>query len=283
MKYLALGITLITLPFLGLAQESEGDDFINSLGWVPGPATGDLESIASIDFPEEFVFLGGSDTGRLMEAFGNTITGQEVGLVAPPDLDWFIVFEFNEIGYVKDDEKDSLDSDAILSSIKRGTTEANEYRASRGIPPLNIIGWDKKPAYNEETNLLEWAVRAESEGEEILNYSTRILGRRGVMEVALVVSPDQLDSTLVEFRKLLADYSFNTGQKYAEYREGDLVSKYGLTALVVGGAAVGAAKLGLFAWIAVMFKKLWKLLVLGVIAVVGGIRRFITGERAEPK
>src|SRR6266704_459989 len=85
---------------------------------------------------------------------------------------------------------------------------------------------------------------------------------QGVMEVVLIVQPDQLSDTLPAFRNLLAGYSFQSGQSYAEYRPGDKVAKYGLAALVVGGAAVGAAKLGLFAWLAVFFQKAWKLVVL---------------------
>jgi uncharacterized membrane-anchored protein len=53
----------------------------------------------------------------------------------------------------------------------------------------------------------------------------------------------------------LTSYSFQTGQTYAEYRSGDKVAKFGLAALVVGGAAVGAAKLNLLTGLLVMFKK----------------------------
>jgi len=263
------------------AQDSEGpSDFLNSLNWTHGPAEGDIESIATIQIPEGFVFTGGDDTRRLMEAMGNPLSHTEVGLIAPPDLDWFVVFEFSEVGYVKDDDKDDLDANALLSSIKRGNREANDMRQQMGMAPLNIVGWEREPYYNEETNLLEWAVRAESEGRGIINFNTRILGRRGVMEVALVTDPESLNATLPQFRELMSGYNFSSGNTYAEYQSGDKVAKYGLAALVVGGAAVGAAKLGFFAWIAVMFKKLWKLLILAALAVVTWIRKLV--GRKEP-
>ena len=41
-----------------------------------------------------------------------------MGFVAPAGEDWFAVFEFDDVGYVKDDEKDSLDANALLDSIK---------------------------------------------------------------------------------------------------------------------------------------------------------------------
>jgi uncharacterized membrane-anchored protein len=72
---------------------------------------------------------------------------------------------------------------------------------------------------------------------------------------------------------MLTGYSFQSGQSYAEFRSGDKVAKYGLAALVLGGAAVGAAKLGLFAWVAVLLKKGWKLIIIAVAAVAGAIKK----------
>ena len=93
------------------------------------------------------------------------------------------------------------------------------------------------------------------------------------MEVVLICDPDELAATLPKFKDLLSHYSFQNGQSYAEYHSGDKVAKYGLAALIVGGAAVGAAKLGLFAWAAVLLKKGWKLLVVAFAAVVGFFKK----------
>ena len=108
-----------------------------------------------------------------------------------------------------------------------------------------------------------------------MNYNTRLLGRKGVMEVVLIVDADKLPQTLPAFRSLLANYSFQTGQNYAEYRPGDKVAKYGLAALVLGGAAVGAAKLGLFAWLAVFFKKGLKFVIIAVVAIIASIKKVL--------
>ena len=124
-----------------------------------------------------------------------------------------------------------------------------------------------------ENHNLEWCLRLEARGEQFLNYKTQLLGRKGVMKVVLVVDPQELQSTLPEFRQLIAGYQFVSGQSYAEFRPGDNVAKYGLGALIVGGAAVGAAKLGLLAWVAVLFKKLGKLVIVVVVAVAAAIKR----------
>ncbi len=244
--------------------QKDGSKGINSL---EGPAKAQLEKIAQIDVPVGYTFLDGKTTRGLMKAMGEPTSGQELGLLSPTNEDWSVIFEFNQVGYIKDDDKDKLDPDKLLASIKSGTAQQNKERVKAGNAPLEIVGWEVPPRYDPETHNLEWAIRATSEGHEILNYNTRLLGRKGVMEVVLIIEPEKLKETLPTFKNLLGGYSFQTGNTYAEYRKGDKVAKYGLAALVVGGAAVGAAKLGLLAWVAVLLKKAWKLVVVVVVAI----------------
>ena len=240
-----------------------------------GPATAPLAGVAQVDLPAGFAFLNGADYRKLKKAEGEPVSGQEAGFLSPTNEDWAVVFEFANIGYVKDDDKDKLNADKLLESIKRGTAEANKVRARSGIPPIEVVGWEMPPKYHETTHNLEWAIRGTSEGHPILNYNTRLLGRKGVMEVVLIVDPDKLSATLPEFRNLLTGYSFQTGQTYAEFLPGDKVAKVGLGALVLGGAAVGAAKLGLFTWLLVFLKKGWKLVVVAFAAVATFIKNLV--------
>ena len=228
--------------------------------WLKGPGVGDLGTTGQVQVPVGYVFADSMDTVRLMEATHNPKTGREVGFVAPAGEDWFAVFEFDEVGYVKDDEKGSLDADAILEEIKSGAQRGNEERARRGWPSLTVVGWETPPRYNEETNNLEWAVRAESEGQPVVNHNTRVLGRGGVMEVTLVCDPALLQETLPKFKTMLSGFEFVQGQKYSEFRAGDKMAAYGLTGLIAGGGVAVAAKSGLLKW-------LWKLIVAAVVGV----------------
>jgi uncharacterized membrane-anchored protein len=250
-----------------------------------GPAKAGLEGIAQVDVPAGYVFLDGKTTRAMMKASGEPSSGREYGSLMPTNGGWEVMFEYDDVGFVKDDEKDKLNADKLLDAIKRGTAEANKERVRMGNSPLEIVGWEQPPKYDAASHNLEWAVRAASEGREILNYNTRLLGRKGVMEVVLIVEPEKLPETLPAFRNLLAGYAFTTGQTYAEYRPGDKVAKYGLAALVVGGAAVGAAKLGLFAWLAVFLKKGWKLVIVAFAAVAAFFKRMMAkvfGGRSQP-
>src|ERR1041385_4317692 len=279
--FVSTAVSFILAVGPAFAQKSDPGP---KLDVIKGPAKAHLESIAQVDVPAAYVFIDGKGTRALMKAKGEPTSGHEVGLLVSTNEHWSVFFVFSDSGYVKDDDKDKLDADKLLATIKRGTAEDNRERQRAGNPPLEIVGWEMPPKYDSSTHNLEWAIRATSEGQPILNYNTRLLGRKGVMEVILVVDPEKLPETLPLFRRLLAGYSFNPGQTYAEYRPGDKVAKYGLAALVVGGAAVGAAKLGLFASLAVLLKKGFKLVIVAVVAVIAFFKKLfakIFGGRRE--
>jgi uncharacterized membrane-anchored protein len=254
-----------------LAQPNE-PSVMERVKWLQGPSIGRLGDIAEVRVPAGYVFADAHDTRLLMEAMHNPTSGTELGFIAPARLDSFLVFEFEDTGYVKDDEKNSLDADAMLKAIQKGNEAANRARAKRGWAPLNITGWEQLPRYNPETHNLEWAIRAESEGSPVINWNTRLLGRSGVMKVTLVTDPKILHETLPHYQTLLGGYSYSSGHRYAEFRQGDKMAHYGLSALVVGGATAVAAKTGIL-------KSLWKALVVGFLAGIGVLRKLFTRKK----
>jgi uncharacterized membrane-anchored protein len=261
------------------AYAAEQEEFkLSSLNWIKGPAKADMKGIAGIDVPKDYMFVDGNGARKLMEVMGNFTSGSEVGLLAPTSMVWFAIFRFSDDGYVKDDDKDKLNADKILRSIREGTEDANKERKRRGWATMKVVGWQQEPAYNEATHNLEWAVIGESEGERVINYNTRILGRRGVMEVKLVVGSDELEANLPAYKQLVGTFDYKAGERYAEYKQGDKLAQYGLTALVAGGAVAVAAKTGLLATIILFFKKAWKLLIIALVAVGAFVKRIIFGR-----
>jgi uncharacterized membrane-anchored protein len=246
-----------------------------------GPTNANLGGFGKIDVPDRYVLLDGATTRKRLTKAGEPVSGNEVGWLIPTNAEWSVIFEFKETGYIKDDDKDKLDADKLLATIKAGNEEGNKEREKAGKPRVEVVGWDVPPHYDDTTHNLEWAIRGSVEGQPILNYNTRLLGRKGVMEVVLIIDPKDVPGTLPQFKDLLAGYAFQAGQSYAEYRKGDKVAKYGLAALVVGGAAVGAAKLGLLGPLLLVLKKAWKLVVIGFVAVIGFFKKMfakITGK-----
>jgi len=271
----ALAVAGVAVTALRAEDEKaeKGDSVLSKVKWEKGETTSKLGSLAEIKVPAGFMFANGNDTRLLMEAMENPATDAELGLVAPTSFAWFVVFEFSDVGYVKDDEKGKLDADAMLKSLQKGTEAGNKERRKRGWAPLTIVGWKQPPQYDPETQNLTWATLLRSGEGENVNYNTRLLGRKGVMSVTLVLGADQMDTVVPEFKQMLKGFSYVAGERYAEYRAGDKIAKYGLTALVVGGGAALAAKAGLF-------KHLWKIIVVAGAAIAGFVKKLF-GRKSE--
>jgi uncharacterized membrane-anchored protein len=248
---------------------------LTRIQWQMGPTTGKLGDRAELSVPEGFAFADADGARKLLEATQNIPSGTELGVVIPmgedADQGWFLIFEFSDSGYVKDDERDKLDADALLKTLREGTTASNKTRTEKGYPALELTGWAKPPFYDPKTNNLTWAtvVKADGGGSSV-NYSTRLLGRSGYMNVDLVISPELLDGALPSFDTLISGFNYNEGHRYAEFKPGDRVATYGLAALVVGGAGAVALKTGLLA-------RFWKVIVAVGVAAVAGLRKFFRG------
>ena len=245
---------------------------IKNLGWKVGPSEGKIAGRASIAIPANYRFLGAADTSKFLTLMRNLPTSDSYTF-APDDLDWFAIFDFEDTGYIKDDEK--IDADAVLQSLKEGTARRNEERKRRGFPVLTLDGWFVPPHYDTSTKRLEWATKLSSEGGVSVNYRISLLGRAGVMSALLVSDPDSLEDDIRVFKAALNDFSFDPGQRYSEYRTGDKIAEYGLTGLIIGGAAAAAAKTGLFKVIG----KFAIFIFAGAAALIGGVVKRLFGRR----
>jgi uncharacterized membrane-anchored protein len=275
--WVALALATLVCAGAVYGQERERPRRQLDVKWQTGPCAGKLGGQAQIQVPAGYRFLPEGEAAKFLEALDNICDGDEFGVLAPKDDDWFLVFEFDDVGYVKDDEKEKLDADAMLKQIKDSDKPQNDERRKRGMDPIHTIGWRKKPAYNEKTNNLEWALRLKSNGPEFINHNTKILGRHGVMVVTWVGDPEDMDTAMPKCEKLLSNFAYTSGNKYAEFKRGDKIAQYGLTALITGGTAAVLLKTGLL-------QRFWKLIVLGVVAIGGAIGKFfkkIFGRKAE--
>ncbi len=262
---LSAAAALCLAPHAAAQMHPQVQQALKEISWQRGPCTVDVGSIAQVKVPQGYKFTGAAGARRLLEAMKNPTSPRDLGLLCPDNLGWFVTFEFDSIGFVKDDEKNNLDANAILESLRKGNDAGNEERRQRGWPTIDLVGWEQPPRYDPQTNNLTWATRLRSpNGIEDVNYNTRLLGRGGSMSVNLVTAPAQLQATLPTYRTILTGYSYKPGHRYAEFRQGDPIAQYGLTALVAGGAAALAAKSGFLA-------KFGKVIIGGIVALFAGI------------
>src|ERR1051326_4770752 len=118
------------------------------LGFIKGPANAQLGHVANIQLPAGYFFLEGKDYRAMLKAEGEPVSGRELGLLGPTNDEYSVIFKFSDIGYVKDDDKDSLNADKLLEAIKRGTAQANKQRERAGRPTIEVVGWEFPPKYD---------------------------------------------------------------------------------------------------------------------------------------
>ncbi|GEP43448.1 DUF2167 domain-containing protein [Brevifollis gellanilyticus] len=256
------------------AQQKKLIDKIETFGWTRSGKSA-LGSMAEVSIPQGWRFTGPQGTRDMLKLFDNVPGTSELGMMTTEGLGPWVIFEFENTGYVKDDEKSQLDAgaDEMLKTFQEGQEAANVERKRMGLGTLKVVGWALPPRFNDQTKNLEWALRVVSEsGNESINYNTRLLGRHGVMEVELVCDPEEMQTLLPQYQGIMKDFQYTTGNTYAEFRAGDKVAEYGLTALIAGGGAVAAAKMGLFAKLGGLVAKLGKGIVVVVVAIGAGIK-----------
>jgi uncharacterized membrane-anchored protein len=246
---------------------------------IAGPTTVDLgRDLATLNVGADYYFVDAANTKKLMEALGNPPSGSELGTIIPKgSADWFVVVEYEDTGYVKDEQGASLNANALLESIRKGTEHSNAQRKLMGHPAMHVVGWVEAPHYDTVNKRLVWALSGRADGaeHEVVNFNTRVLGRHGLISVVLVTDRESFERDRAFVPELIGGISFKPGKRYEEFVKGtDKVAEYGLAALVAGGAGVAvvkAAQMGLFA-------RFWKVFVLGGFAAIGGFWRWLTGR-----
>lgn len=273
-----LFLWLLILPTLVWAQTpSPQQEALDKLQWQVGPTSADITARAKMTVPEGYVFLGEADTSKFLEINGNPPRNGHY-MVGPKSLQWFAVFSFEESGYVKDDEK--IDPDALLQSLQESDGPGNEERKRLGMESIYTDGWQVAPHYDTQSKHLEWGVRLRTEdGKSLVNYTSRLLGRKGVMSAVLVSSPQTLAQDTSDFKQVLGGYAFQSGEKYTEFTQGDRVAEYGLAALVLGGAAAVATKKGLWGVIGGFLAAFWKVIAGLAVAAVAGFKSLFSKKK----
>jgi uncharacterized membrane-anchored protein len=254
------------------AAQAELRQKLGALHWVNGPQKVQLFGNSSLQVPADYLFLDQAETAKLQALQHNLSSGKEY-FFAPKGGSWEVFFSYSDDGYVKDDEK--IDAAALLKNIEENTVAGNKMRRDRGWDEMQVVGWQTAPHYDTQTNRLEWAIDGKNlrTNGTVVNFNTRILGRGGVMSAVLVSSPDNLDEAIADFKSTLTGLEYLPGQRYAEYKPGDKIAKYGLAALITGGAAAIAVKTGLWKVILGGLVAGWKFIAAAAVAIFGGLAR----------
>ena len=241
--------------------------------------------LAKLTVPKEFNYLGPDDAETvLVKLCGNPPSPEKsLGLLIPAGLSplatncWVVTIDYSEDGYVKDDDASKINYDDLLKKMQKGIEENNKARQEEGYPAITLVGWAAPPHYDSATHKLYWAKQLKfgDEPADTLNYSIRMLGRKGVLELNAIASVDQLSEIDRQTPQILSMVDFKEGNRYTDFDpKVDKVATYGIAALVAGGALAAAVKLGFFKALLVGLLAAKKFIVIGVIALVAFVKKF---------
>jgi uncharacterized membrane-anchored protein len=263
------------------ANEPEANEQFH---WQLGPKQLDLGHDVQLALPAGDAFLAMPEADRLLQKQGSFNNQGTLGIVVANDETqrWEVVLDYAESGYVKDDE--TIDADALHKSLKEGTEAENSQRVAHGFQSLSVGDWSEVPRYDRSTHRLIWGLPVSSPRHTTVNYNTRVLGRRGVVSLNLLSSPETLEAEKANVAALLAATTFKNGARYEDFNsKTDKVAEYGLMGLILGGAGIAAvAKGGIFAGLLKVLIAGGKFIAAGVIALFAGLKRFFTGKPAAP-
>jgi uncharacterized membrane-anchored protein len=244
-------------------------------GQAPAARTkiGDLATVA---FPEGWSYLPGKEGQDWLVQRGNRRDPDVLGVARCDAKRIFVVYFYEGNGHVKDDDFDSLESDALLKQMQEGTKQENEERRKAKISTVELLGWAEPPHYDKATKKLYFAERLKfsDSSDETLNYFVRVLGRGGVLQVNAVGDVEQFDEIAVACKELLAATEFVPGKRYTDFDPAyDKIAAYGIGGLIAGNLLLKAGLLKVLAG-------LWKPIAVGVVAIGAAIARVFKRKAA---
>ncbi|MDG1144682.1 MAG: DUF2167 domain-containing protein [Burkholderiales bacterium] len=240
----------------------ETREWLTPYGVEFGPLTVNINDKASLPLRAGFVAIDRFNTDQFFEDSGQLPQNNTTYVIGPDDMSWYAMLHYRNEGFVDDSEE--IDAGALMSAIREGNAANNKMRREKGFDLVTMNGWAMRPTYDSSTQLLSWGLDYQFGAERTYNYTSRLLGRSGFVSATLITYPEVYQQHISEFESILERFSFVKGERYSEFREGDKVAKYGLAALITGGAVAVVAK----SW-----KLIYVAIIAGIAAVWAGLKR----------
>src|SRR5690606_11312 len=109
MKFIKFSLSLVLcfMMLAGTAFATEVEEEPLYLNWIEGGTTVPVGSFSSLQLDESLLYLNEEDTAAIQNYFGNNLYGTELGSVfsASNEEDWYVLFEYEEVGYISDRDK----------------------------------------------------------------------------------------------------------------------------------------------------------------------------------
>lgn len=243
-------------------------------------------NVAELKVPPGFKYLNVEQSKYVVEdLWGNLPQDNLEGMLFPADSNPFddssyaFIITYKPMGYVKDDDAESIDYDDLMKQMQKDEVEENKRRKEIGATSLHTVGWASKPYYDKQHKVLHWAINLHPDGadENTLNYKVILLGRKGILVMNAVAPLSALDSVKADMAAVVAIPHFASGNRYDDFNPD--VDK--IAAWTVGGLVAGKilASTGFFALIGKFLIAAWKFILLGFAGLAAGVKKLFNRKK----
>jgi uncharacterized membrane-anchored protein len=262
--------------------DEEREKALQSLTWRDGELLTLPVSRATLKTPPGVRQLLGTDASTLWETLNgvNAPHGTEAALYDPKS-EALVFYQKLGDGYVKLDDWDEVDADAMLKAVTENTEADNGKRKVSGLPGVHVVGWLERPHLDRANNTVRWSFEARDEQSGPLVNSIALVLARDGFEKLVWIGPKRDGGTADLLKVAQANFAFPVGARYGDFQSGDKVAEYGIAGLVAAVLGVKVAtKLGLLALVVVFAKKLWFLVLVPLAIGWRWLKRLVTGNHA---
>jgi hypothetical protein len=249
---------------------------VDALAWTEGETLELPLSRGSLKSPEQIQQLVGRHAISLWELLypSSAPPGTEAALY-DVSATTQVFFQRLGHGYVRLDDWNDVDADALLKAVTEKWQALGPRRKSAGLPAIHVQGWLERPRLDRATSTISWSFEAIDEtGEPRVNRVALVLGRSGFEKLSWIGPRSAVDDGLLAIA--LQGFAFPAGGRHPDYRDGDPLAAYGVAGLVASVLGVELpAKQGALAAVAIFAGKFGLLLLVPITLALGWwMRRF---------
>ena len=259
-----------------LAQQSQSQsvvfsDPLKQINWISGPQSISIGDFARVNIPDGYRFASASGARVILENANAPVPNDLIGVMADKGGTWWAVLEYDKSGYVKSADFTQIDSASVLKLIKKQLQ--NQDNGSE----ITSLTWQIQPAFDSKADSLAWAVQVSAGSAKTLKEGVAMLGRHGVLEVT-AVRPYPLAAAPTLGQIVSKNISFQSGERYSDYQNGDKVGDVVLAGLITGdNGENGATKAGTATWV------YWVYGGLGVCGVIAGFMAMGSRKKSQSR
>lgn len=234
---------------------------------------------------QDALYLDETDICRLLtEEWGwESCDGVEAMIIDhAPGVDTLMVESPNSEGYVKFDDWDDADRQTEIDAIWKDFVEGSKAQGKAVGQEIVPVKWLVYPTLNREKSYLYYAILINWNGEPVVNVKASLFDRKGYIPFRLIPLDSNISTAELEqlVEVSLGSYEAESQQAYFNFESGDKVAAVG--ALGVLAALVGvkygkAAGAGIIAFLLLILKKAWFVLLLPLIF----LKNLLFGRKSE--